>query len=102
MITNEVRPDWPCQRACRRAFIATNARPLSTYEVLAYAFPRCFHGLISVSDPAGPPGGYPPQVPGASSQSAGDPVAYCMQRYRSCNPQTGTYLGTEGQRHPCP
>lgn len=50
---------------------------------------------------AGPPGGYPPQAPGAS-QSAGDPVAYCMQRYRSYNPQTGTYLGTDGQRHPCP
>ena len=32
----------------------------------------------------------------------GDPVAYCKQRYRSYNPQTGTYLGTDGQRHHCP
>jgi len=29
-----------CQLACRRAFIAANGRPLSTYELLAYAFPR--------------------------------------------------------------
>ena len=29
-----------CQLACRRAFIASNGRPLSTYELLAYAFPR--------------------------------------------------------------
>jgi hypothetical protein len=28
--------------------------------------------------------------------------AYCKQRYRSYNPQTGTYLGTDGQRHHCP
>ena len=29
-----------CQLACRRAFIAANGRPLSTWELLAYAFPR--------------------------------------------------------------
>ena len=63
------------------------------YPAPAYGYPRPV---------AGPPAGYPQQAPGASSQSAGDPVAYCMQRYRSYNPQTGTYLGTDGQRHPCP
>jgi hypothetical protein len=30
------------------------------------------------------------------------PVTYCTQRYRSYNPQTGTYLGNDGQRHHCP
>jgi len=32
----------------------------------------------------------------------GDPVAYCMQRFRSYNPATGTYMGYDGQPHPCP
>lgn len=31
-----------------------------------------------------------------------DGVAYCMQTYRSYNPQTGTYLGYDGLQHPCP
>ncbi len=29
-------------------------------------------------------------------------VAYCMQTYKSYDPQSGTYLGYDGQRHPCP
>jgi hypothetical protein len=33
---------------------------------------------------------------------AGDPVAYCMQRFRSYNPATGTYMGYDGRPHPCP
>jgi len=28
--------------------------------------------------------------------------AYCMQRYRSYDPATGTFLGYDGLRHPCP
>jgi len=52
-----------------------------------------------------PAPGYPPPAPGYAvppGASAGDPVSYCKQRYRSYNPQTGTYLGTDGQRHYCP
>jgi hypothetical protein len=33
---------------------------------------------------------------------AGDAVAYCRQRFRSYDPASGTYLGYDGQRHPCP
>jgi hypothetical protein len=29
-------------------------------------------------------------------------VAYCEQRYRSYDPASGTYLGYDGYRHPCP
>jgi hypothetical protein len=29
-------------------------------------------------------------------------VAYCMQRFRSYDPASGTYLGYDGLRHPCP
>lgn len=32
----------------------------------------------------------------------GGAVAYCMQRFRSYDPRTGTYLGYDGYRHPCP
>jgi hypothetical protein len=34
-------------------------------------------------------------------QGGADP-SYCAQRYRSWDPATGTYLGYDGQRHPCP
>jgi len=42
----------------------------------------------------GPPAGYggPPD----------DAVAYCMQRFKSYDPGSGTYLGYDGYRHPCP
>ena len=32
----------------------------------------------------------------------GNAVAYCMQRFRSYDPGSGTYLGFDGFRHPCP
>ncbi|MGB6756195.1 MAG: BA14K family protein [Xanthobacteraceae bacterium] len=73
--------------------------PAPAYGYPAYAAPPPGYGYPPPV--AGPPGGYPPP-PGASSQSAGDPVSYCMQRYRSYDTHSGTYLGTDGQRHPCP
>ena len=33
---------------------------------------------------------------------AEDAVAYCMQRFKSYDPRSGTYLGYDGARHPCP
>jgi hypothetical protein len=32
----------------------------------------------------------------------GDDDSYCIQRYRSYDPASGTYLGNDGRRHPCP
>jgi hypothetical protein len=32
----------------------------------------------------------------------GDSAAYCAQRYQSYDPASGTYLGYDGLRHPCP
>jgi hypothetical protein len=45
--------------------------------------------------------------PGYSSYSyvapgPGGDVAYCAQRFRSYDPASGTYLGYDGFRHPCP
>ncbi|MGA7809668.1 BA14K family protein, partial [Bradyrhizobium sp.] len=36
-------------------------------------------------------------VPGVSGDAS-----YCAQRYRSYDPASGTYLGYDGLRHPCP
>lgn len=41
------------------------------------------------------PGYYYDAVPG-------DAVDYCMRRFRSYDPSSGTYLGYDGYRHPCP
>jgi hypothetical protein len=39
----------------------------------------------------------------APAPSGGDDsVAYCMQTYRSYDPRSGTYMGNDGFRHPCP
>lgn len=49
------------------------------------------------------PGYYaPPPVVYAPAPVYDDPVAYCMRRYRSYDPVSGTYLGYDGYRHPCP
>ena len=34
--------------------------------------------------------------------AAGDDIAYCQQRFRSYDVASGTYLGYDGMRHPCP
>jgi hypothetical protein len=48
------------------------------------------------------PAYYPPAYgPGYYTAPAGDP-SYCARRYRSYDPATGTYLGYDGARHPCP
>jgi len=47
-----------------------------------------------------PPVYYGGPVYGAAP--GGDAVAYCMQRYRSYDPGSGTFLGYDGLRHPCP
>lgn len=38
----------------------------------------------------------------AAAQQAQQAHAYCAQRFRSYDPASGTYLGHDGYRHPCP
>ena len=45
----------------------------------------------------GPPPGYYYDGP-----PPGDAVAYCMDRFKSYDPRSGTYVGYDGFRHPCP
>jgi hypothetical protein len=44
-------------------------------------------------------GGVVAVAPGGGGDDA---VAYCTQTYRSYDPGSGTYLGFDGLRHPCP
>jgi hypothetical protein len=38
----------------------------------------------------------------APAPAGDDAVSYCVQRFRSYDPQSGTYMGNDGYRHPCP
>lgn len=42
------------------------------------------------------------EPPASSAPFDGDAASYCAQRYRSYDPASGTYLGYDGLRHPCP
>jgi hypothetical protein len=46
--------------------------------------------------------GYVDPGPYSADPSGGDPVSYCLQRFKSYDPRSGTYLGYDGYRHPCP
>jgi hypothetical protein len=53
----------------------------------------------------GPNGGYGngyyrQETVGAGPGGSGD--SYCASRFRSFDPASGTYLGRDGRRHPCP
>ena len=51
----------------------------------------------------GPAPGYGPAPAYYSGPAPGPGAsAYCAQRFHSYDPRTGTYLGTDGARHPCP
>jgi hypothetical protein len=44
-----------------------------------------------------------PEVDSTYEQTGSvDSTAYCIQRFRSYDPGSGTYLGNDGLRHPCP
>lgn len=41
-------------------------------------------------------------IASSQAQAAANNHAYCSQRFRSYDPASGTYLGYDGLRHPCP
>jgi hypothetical protein len=43
-----------------------------------------------------------PYGPGPGYYADDDAVRYCMSRFKSYDPRSGTYLGYDGYRHPCP
>jgi BA14K-like protein len=62
--------------------------------------------IIGATQPYGyygyPPGYYGPAYVAPPPYVGGDAVAYCVQRFRSYDPYSGTYVGYDGLRHPCP
>jgi hypothetical protein len=53
----------------------------------------------------GGPGPYyygPPAAPVYGPGPRGDAEDYCLSRYRSYDVRSGTFLGNDGYRHPCP
>jgi BA14K-like protein len=75
----------------------------------AYPAPYPYYGPVYDAPPPGaygPPPGYDGPPPGAGAYGpppgGGGDAGYCAQRYRSYDPQSGTYMGTDGLRHPCP
>jgi len=62
----------------------------------ALTSPYYYGGPYYYGAPYYGPGYYP--APGYE----GDGAAYCARRYRSYDPATGTFLGYDGVRHPCP
>ncbi len=62
-------------------------------------------GGVLASQPYGYGPGYaygPGYGPGPGYVEGGDAVGYCMSRFKSYDPGSGTYLGYDGMRHPCP
>jgi BA14K-like protein len=72
----------------------------------AIASPYYYGGYYPYGYGAYPAYDYPPPAPyyggPAYGGPGGDDAGYCAQRYRSYDPATGTFLGYDGQRHPCP
>jgi len=62
--------------------------------------------IIGATRPYGyfqyPPGYYGPAYAVPSPYVGGDAVGYCMRRFRSYDPYSGTYVGYDGLRRPCP
>lgn len=62
--------------------------------------------IIGATQPYGyygyPSGYYGPVYAVPAPYLGGDAVAYCVQRFRSYDSYSGTYLGYDGLRHPCP
>ena len=80
-------------------------------EVWGRVRPRVATPLFRVPPPDVPPAAHPrgyTNSPGyitsygySPNQGGGD-VGYCMRRFRSYDPRSGTYRGSDGLRHHCP
>ena len=58
-------------------------------------------GLVLGAAAYAPYYGYPAYYEGAGYGQSADWIAACSAKYRSFNPQTGMYLGYDGQYHRC-
>ena len=49
----------------------------------------------------GAPAAYGPGYGASGPVGPGGDASYCAQKYKSYDPASGTFLGYDGQRHPC-
>jgi hypothetical protein len=84
-------------------------RPAGTYGYDGYAYPGYGYpaapGYGYATVPGYAPGYVPaPVAPGYATgyQAGAADVAFCMRRYRSYDPSSGTYIGRDRLRHSCP
>jgi hypothetical protein len=78
-----------------RTTVAASGPPPETYVP----------GRIAQAPPAQPTiiQATPAQAPVAQGpETQGEDTAYCAAHFRSYDPATGTYMGYDGLRHPCP
>ena len=61
-----------------------------------------YYGGYGYDDYAYSDGYYDDAYVAAPAYGGDDDDGYCAQRYRSYDPASGTYLGYDGVRHPCP
>ena len=83
--------------AAAGAFVAGSALAANAYYDGDYYAPAYYDNSYYDSGYDDDDGGAVAVVPGGGV----DP-SYCAQRYRSYDPASGTYLGLDGLRHPCP
>jgi len=67
----------------------------------AYGYSPVFAGYYAAPSYGGPSAGYTSETY-ASSPGGGRNEAYCARHYRSYDSASGTFLGYDGVRHPCP
>lgn len=67
-----------------------------------YGYQQAYPGYgYQQTDPGWADAGYPYAL-STPAYADGGSVAYCESQFQSYNPATGTYLGFDGLRHPCP
>jgi hypothetical protein len=95
---------WGVGAGVAAGLIVGGAIAASQYPYYGYGYGPYPYGYYAPAPvyAAPPVYGAPGPVYGAQAPVAGDAVAYCSRRYRSYDPASGTFLGYDGQRHPCP
>jgi hypothetical protein len=80
---------------------ASQSKPSADSQPSSTAQPSVRPSPMPSPDDATPPDApmrAEPEKPAAVDAA----VAYCMQRYRSYDPASRSFLGNDGRRHPCP
>lgn len=86
------------------AGFATGALLGSGFGYGAYGYPYGFDDYAYADDGyyGADDGYYGDDAYAEVPEYSGDSSQYCAQRYQSYDPASGTYLGYDGMRHPCP